>query len=69
MDVRLKSLENSMEIELTDSQREAPGVYQNNAKAVYDSSHTPPRSPTGIHYQNTYSVSEYRHAGQSSDDS
>ena len=58
-----------MEMGLTDSGHEAPRVYQNKTKAMYDSSHTPPRSPTGIHYQNTYSVSEYRQPGQSSDDS
>ena len=69
-DIRLNSLENSMEKGLNESHREeALGVPQNMAKAMYDSSHTPPRSPTAIHYQSTYSVSDHPHLGRSGDDS
>ena len=57
-----------METGLTEPQRKAPGVNQNKADAIYDSSHSPLQSPTAIHYQNAYSVSEYRHSGRSSDE-
>lgn len=55
-----------MENGLTTSDRRALGVHQNKAYAMYDSSHAPPRTPTTIQYQNTYSISEYPHPGRPS---
>ncbi|KAI4212892.1 MAG: hypothetical protein LQ351_004417 [Letrouitia transgressa] len=67
-EVRLNSLEHSMEKGLTDSDRQVLDMHQNRAYAIYDDSHSPPRSPTNIHYKSTYSVSGYPDLNRSSDD-
>ena len=65
-DIRLNSLANSMENGLVESEIQAPDAHRIKAYAMYDDTHTPPKTPTAIHYQRSYSVSEYHHPVRSS---
>ena len=62
-DIRLNSLANSMENGLTESEMDAHHI---KAYAMYDDTHAPPRTPTAIHYQRSYSVSASHHPVRSS---